>query len=184
MNRIGSQEVLAAGTILLVPQQERRPLEPEAPREDVFVVSKRVAAAADKAFFYRVVSGDTLGKVADSFAVTRLELLAWNALDEGARLVPGMTLQVFIRQGANVRVRCVKDRDARVLVAGTPEFFDYYEGLNGKKRIVVAAREGDTLASVGRKYGMTVGWMERVNRRSRTDKLEPVSRSWSTPTAL
>jgi membrane-bound lytic murein transglycosylase D len=174
LNRIGSQEVLAAGTILLVPQQERRPLEPEAPREDVFVVSKRVAAAADKErFFYRVVSGDTLGKVADSFAVTRLELLAWNALDEGARLVPGMTLQVFIRQGANVRVRCVKDRDARVLVAGTPEFFDYYEGLNGKKRIVVAAREGDTLASVGRKYGMTVGWMERVNRRSRTDKLEP-----------
>jgi membrane-bound lytic murein transglycosylase D len=174
LNRIGSQEVLAAGTVMLVPQQDRRPLEPEAPREDVVVVSKRIAAPAGKdRLFYRVVSGDTLGKVADAFKVTRLELLAWNALDEAARLVPGMTLQVFVKQGENVRVRCVKDRDARVLVAGTPEFFDYYEGLNGKKRIVVAAREGDSLASVGRRYGMTVGWMERVNRRSRTDKLEP-----------
>ncbi len=174
LNRIGSQEVLAAGTILLVPQQDRRPLETEAPREDVVVVSKRVAAQADRdRLFYRVLSGDTLGKVSDSFGVSRLELLAWNALDEGARLVPGMTLQVFVKRGTNVRVRCTKDSDARVLVAGTPEFFDYFEGLNGKKRIVVAAKDGDTLASIGRRHGMTVGWMERVNRRSRTDKLEP-----------
>jgi membrane-bound lytic murein transglycosylase D len=174
LNRIGSQEVLAAGAVLLVPQQDRRPVEPEAPREDVVVVSRRVTAPPGKErLFYRVVSGDTLGKVADAFRVSRHELLAWNALDEGARLVPGMTLQVFVKQGTDVRVRCMKERDARVLVAGTPEFFDYYEGLNGKKRIVVAARPGDTLASVGRRYGMTVGWMERVNRRSRTDKLEP-----------
>jgi LysM repeat protein len=59
-----------------------------------------------------------------------------------------------------------------VLVAGSPEFFDYFEGLNGKKRIVVEAKDGDTLATLGRRYGMSVGWMERINRRSRKKKLE------------
>jgi membrane-bound lytic murein transglycosylase D len=37
--------------------------------------------------------------------------------------------------------------------------------------VVVSARVNDTLATLGKRYGMTVGSMERVNRRSRTDKL-------------
>jgi len=57
------------------------------------------------------------------------------------------------------------------LVAGSPEFYDYFEGQNGRKRVVVSARENDTLATLGKRYGMTVGSMERINRRSRTDKL-------------
>jgi LysM repeat protein len=34
---------------------------------------------------------------------------------------------------------------------------------------VVRAKDGDTLASIGKRYGSTVGSMERINRRSRTD---------------
>jgi beta-glucosidase len=63
--------------------------------------------------------------------------------------------------------------NARVLVAGSDEFFDYFEGLNGKKRLTIVAKEGDTLSSIGRRFGISVGWMERINRRARTQKLEP-----------
>ena len=177
LNRVGPQEVLAAGTILLVPQRERATAELASSAEEVVIVSRQVPTPPEhERLFYRVLSGDTLGKIAAALSVTRHELLAWNAIDESARLVPGMTLQVFVKRGGAPRARCLSEREARVLVAGTPEFFDYYEGLNGKKRIVVAAKEGDTLAGIGRRYGMTVGWMERVNRRSRSDKLEPGER--------
>src|SRR5690606_18189818 len=70
-------------------------------------------------------------------------------------------------------VRHLPESRARILVAGSPEFFDYFEGQNGKKRLVVRARSGDTLAIIGKRYGMSVGWMERVNRRSRTDPVRP-----------
>jgi LysM repeat protein len=61
--------------------------------------------------------------------------------------------------------------EAKVLVAGSSEFFDHFEGLNGKRRMVVTVKAGDTLASIGRRYQTSVGWMERINRRSRSDKL-------------
>jgi len=84
-----------------------------------------------------------------------------------------MVLTVWVPQGKAVTgVRLLSEKDVRVLVAGTPEFFDHFEGLNGKRRISVEARSGDTLASLGRRYGMSVGWMERINRRSRSKKLE------------
>ncbi len=38
--------------------------------------------------------------------------------------------------------------------------------------MVVEARAGDSLASLGRRYGMSIGWMERINRRSRKKALE------------
>jgi hypothetical protein len=85
-----------------------------------------------------------------------------------------MTLQIWTKPGTDLaNVRALRESDAKVLVAGTPEFIDYFEAQNGKKRVTVAARAGDTLASLGRRYGMSVGWMERINRRSRKKELRP-----------
>ena len=129
---------------------------------------------AKKRVFYRVQGGDTLERIARAFAVAHSEILAWNALDPSARLVSGMVLTLWVPPRADLSsVRVLDERDVKVLVAGTPDFFDHFEGLNGKKRITVEAKNGDTLASLGRRYGMSVGWMERINRRSRQKKLEP-----------
>src|SRR6185436_1515959 len=123
--------------------------------------------------FYRALAGDSLSRVAQALGVTSAERLAWNALDDNARLQPGMVLQAYVPAAAPLgAVKIVRERDTRVLVSGSDEFFDYFEGLNGRKRISVVAREGDTLRSIGRRYGMSVGWMERINRRSRSKKLE------------
>jgi membrane-bound lytic murein transglycosylase D len=138
----------------------------------VVVPDRNVDYPGRKRVFYRVVSGDTTAGVATAFKITPQELSDWNTLDVQARLEPGMSLQVFVPKEADLsKVLHVPEAHAKILVAGTPEFSGYFEGQNGKKRLVIAAREGDTLATIGKRYGMTIGQMERVNRRGRSDKL-------------
>jgi membrane-bound lytic murein transglycosylase D len=173
LNHVGAQETLASGTLLLVPK-----LPPSAsssgPRDDdVVVIARDLAPPPDTTrVFYPVLTGDSVESIASAFGVARADLLAWNALDGDARLQDGMVLQLFPKKSFDMRrLRHLRDGDVKILVAGTPAFFDHFEGLNGKRRLVVTVRQGDTLASIGRRYDTTVGWMERINRRSRTDEL-------------
>ena len=174
LNHIDKDEVLDAWTVLLVPRSasQRKPAEPETP--DVVVVPPRRFDYPDRQrIFYVVRPGDSLTEIASAVGVTAADLESWNAIDPNARLQPGMTLQAWVADAARLAsVRYFQDADTRVLVAGTPEFIEYYEGLNGKERIVVAARDGDTLSKIGRRYGVSSGWMERINRKSRRKKLK------------
>jgi membrane-bound lytic murein transglycosylase D len=170
LNHVEPKEVLAAGTVLLVPRGARGANADV--NDDVVVVPPREFVYAERSrLFYRVVPGDTLSRVANAFSVSVADIGLWNALDESARLQPGMALQLFVDKNRSFAARTVSPAQTRVLVAGSPEFYDYFEAQNGRKRVVVSARENDTLATLGKRYGMTVGSMERVNRRSRTDKL-------------
>jgi membrane-bound lytic murein transglycosylase D len=174
VNRIGASEVLAQGSLVLVPRAPASAIQPAPSKDDdVVVVARALETPPDCVrVFYPVVIGDTVAEVALAFGVQRAELLAWNALDPAARLQEGMVLQVFPKASFNLaRVRALKEGAVRVLVAGSSEFFDFFEGNNGKRRLVVTVKSGDTLASIGRRYDTSVGWMERINRRPRTDRL-------------
>jgi membrane-bound lytic murein transglycosylase D len=174
INRVRDDEPLPAGTVLLVPKPGESTPTTDAEDEVVVVAPRNWSYPDRRRVFYRIRSGDTLGHVAQAFDVSRSELEAWNALDPSARLQPGMVLQVFVQKGSDLSsVRYLEEARARVLIAGTPDFIDYHEGQKGKKRLTVEAKDGDTLASIGRRYGMSVGWMERINRRSRSKKLRP-----------
>ncbi len=169
INRVEPKEVLAAGTVLLVPRAQGTV---SAPNDEVVVVPPREFSYAERSrLFYRVLPGDTLSRVANVFALSVADVSLWNALDESARLQSGMALQLFVDKGKTFAARTLSPSDTHVLVAGSPEFYDYFEGQNGRKRVVVSAKESDTLATLGKRYGMSVGSMERINRRSRTDKL-------------
>ena len=170
-NRVAADEVLTAGTVLLVPRVARNTEpDPTTAAELVVVPTRNIDYPDRKRVFYRVVSGDTASGVAAAFRVSPQELADWNALDVQARLEPGMSLQVFVTKTADLsKVLHVPEAHAKILIAGSPEFCDYFEGQNGKKRLLIAAREGDTLTAIGKRYGMTVGQMERVNRRGRSD---------------
>jgi membrane-bound lytic murein transglycosylase D len=122
--------------------------------------------------FYRVLVGDTLREIADSFHVTIDEVRRWNDIDPSARLQEGMTLQLFVPSDADLSNAVVLgENDVRVLPVGSDEFFAYWESLKGRKRITVTARDGETLAALGQRYGMTPGMIERVNHRNRGEKL-------------
>jgi membrane-bound lytic murein transglycosylase D len=169
LNRVDPKEVLAPGTVLLVPRGERS-RETDALDNVVVVPPRSFDYPERKRVFYRVLSGDSLSRVAEVFGVSRGDLALWNALDDSARLPPGLTLQLFVQRDRDLsRVRCISQAKAKILIAGSSEFFDYFEGQSGRRRFVVRAKDGDTLASIGKRYGATVGSMERINRRSRTD---------------
>ncbi len=164
-NHVTADERLKAGAVLLVSRapgdaDSRPPAD-----EEAVVVPARAAAAPERArVFYRVVPGDTLSDVARAFDVTPSELSAWNTLDPRATLQSAMTIQVYVKPSLDLSgIRCLAEHEVRVLVAGSEEFYAYFEAQNGRKRITVTAKKGDTLATIGRRHGMTNGMMERIN---------------------
>lgn len=178
INDLKGDEALAPGTVLLVPEAAafRRPAaEPD--QNIVVVPERRLAYPGRDRVFYRVVGGDTLDRIARTFHVRTDDLLAWNLLDKSARLQSQMVLQVFVPRDTPLdQVRHLKESEAKVLVVGTDEFFEYHEAQNGRKRVVITVARGDTLSTIGQRYGMSVGSMERINRRSRRDILHPGER--------
>jgi membrane-bound lytic murein transglycosylase D len=166
-NRVAPDERLRAGNVLFVPRVPSGENKAPADEEVVVVPARRFPDGDRRRVFYRVLFGDTLADVASAFGVAPSELSLWNALDKAANLQLGMTLQVFVAKDADLtRVRCLSEHEVRVLVAGSEEFFEYFEAQNGRKRITVTAKKGDTLALIGRRYGMSNGMMERINRLS------------------
>jgi|HubBroStandDraft_2_1064218.scaffolds.fasta_scaffold27742_2 membrane-bound lytic murein transglycosylase D len=134
---------------------------------DLFVYPDR------RRVFYRVVVGDTVKDIADAFHVTVDDLRRWNDIDPAGRLLEGMTLQVFVPTNADLsKVSVLAENDARIVPVGSIEFFDFWEGTRGKRRIVVEARPGDTLDSIGKRHGVSSTMMERVNRRGRNEALK------------
>lgn len=172
LNQIGDAERLDPGTVLLLPGGAK----PATQRDvHVAVVGRDVVAqTGQRRVFYEVSAGDSLSQVASALGVRETELCRWNLLNPSAFLRQGMTLQVLVEKDAMLSdVRVLPEHEVKVLIAGSAEFHEHFEGLKGKQRVTITVREGDTLSGLGARYGMTVGSMERVNRRSRTAKLLP-----------
>jgi membrane-bound lytic murein transglycosylase D len=122
--------------------------------------------------FYRVAAGDTLPDVADTFHVTADDLGRWNPIDPSARLQEGMTLQVFVKDGADLsKIEHLAERDVYCLTPGSEEFFTYFEALRGRKRTTIVIEEGDTWERLAKRFNLTLGQLERINQRSRSEKL-------------
>jgi membrane-bound lytic murein transglycosylase D len=184
LNAITPGEVVRGGTVLLVPLSSAPPPAAQAvaaapatpPKDDkasVAVVPADIFVYPDRRrVFYRVLVGDTLREIADTFHVTIDEVRRWNDLDPSARLQEGMTIQLFVPADADLtRALVLGESDVRVLRVGSDEFFSYWESLKGRKRIALTAKDGDTLAAIGNRYGMSPGMMERINHRNRGEKL-------------
>jgi membrane-bound lytic murein transglycosylase D len=179
LNAIAPGEVVRGGTVLLLPKAGTPA--PAATQATVDAASKAVVVVPAELFvypdrrrvFYRVVVGDTVKEIADAFHVTIDDLRRWNDLDPVGRLLEGMTLQVFVPASADLsKVSVLAENDAHVVPVGSSEFFEYWEGAKGKHRIVVQAKAGETIESIGRKYGVQGSTMERINRRTRNEALK------------
>jgi len=173
LNGLAHGEVVRGGAVLLLPKGATPTASAEEAERPNVVVPADVFVYPDRRrVFYRVLPGDTLRDIAVAFHVTVDELRRWNDVDPAARLQEGMTLQVFAPQDAELgKAVTLSESEVNVLPVGSDEFFAYWEGLKHRKRLVVTAKVGDTLESIGRRYGMPVASMERINRRGRRDTL-------------
>lgn len=115
--------------------------------------------------FYRTRDGDTLDAIADVLAVRADDLVVWNNLDPEAKLHPKMVLQAFVRRDYDpTQVVLLDPAHVRVVTLGSEEFLELEAARRGKKRLIIEAKTGDTLAKLGRRYGLTVGDLARINR--------------------
>lgn len=171
-NALSAAEFLEVGTVLVLPKGAK--LRNQKPPTDVVVSRLLRPEDGQRLVYYHTRAHDDLDEIAHAFGVSVADLARLNALSDTALLREGMTLQVVVAKDAALHdVRHTEDKDAHVLLAGSQQFHEHFEAVKGKKRVQVTARKGDSLSSVGRRYGMSVGSMERVNRRSRNSELVP-----------
>ncbi len=175
INAIAPGEVLRGGAVLLVPKLAANAPPPavSADRTPVIVPETMFVYPDRKRVFYKVLAGDTLDGVATALHVTVDDLRRWNELDPSARLQEGMTVQAFVPNAVDLsKVMLLGENDVRILAVGTDEFFAFWEGSKGKKRVVVTARNGETVEAVGKRFGVSGNLMEKINRRGRGDVLK------------
>jgi membrane-bound lytic murein transglycosylase D len=122
--------------------------------------------------FYQTRDGDGLDEVADVFGVRTEDLVEWNNLDAAAKLHPRMVLQIFVRRDFDpAGVLLLDPGKVRVVTLGSEEFLQLETARRGKKRLYYSAKAGDTLAKLGRRYGLTPGDLARINRFSYNTEL-------------
>jgi membrane-bound lytic murein transglycosylase D len=122
--------------------------------------------------FYRTRDGDDLEEIADAFGVRSEDLVEWNNLDPAAKLHPKMVLQIFVRKDFDPTGVVLLDASkVRVVTLGSEEFLELETARRGKKRLTYTAKAGDTLAKLGRRYGLTPGDLARINRFSYNTEL-------------
>lgn len=174
MNAIAPGETVRGGNVLLVPAAVRTTPPAQAPapgpKQSVVVPADVFVYPDRKRVFYRVLVGDTLREIATALRVTPDDLRRWNDLDAAARLQEGMTLQVFVAPDADLsRAAVMQESEVRVLAVGSDEFFAMLEKEKSFRRVVVVAKAGDTLESIGRQHQVPAKVMERANRRGRSE---------------
>jgi membrane-bound lytic murein transglycosylase D len=174
MNGIGPGELVRGGTLLLVPHATATAQTTTATNVDkpvAVVPADLFVYPGRKRVFYKVSVGDTVKEVADAMHVTVDELRRWNDIDPSSRLQEGMTLQAFVQEGADLsKIALLAENDVRVLTVGSEEFFAYFDKT--RKRIVVTAKAGETIDTIGKRFGVSASTMERINRRSRGEVLK------------
>jgi membrane-bound lytic murein transglycosylase D len=122
--------------------------------------------------FYRTRDGDSIDEIAETFAVLPDDLIEWNNLDPTAKLQPKLILQVYVRKDFDpAGVLMVDSSKVRVVTLGSEEFLELQTARRGKRRVFYTAKSGDTLAKVGRRYGLTAGDLARINRFSYNTEL-------------
>lgn len=121
--------------------------------------------------FHRVQGGDTLRDISERYHVTSDEIVKWNQVDPAAKLVEGMTLQLFIPMDLEpAKLGALLDSEVKIVSVGSEDFIALFE-LRGRKRVIVKAKPGDTLATIADQHHVSAAQLERINRRARTDKL-------------
>lgn len=174
LNALSNDEVPRPGTVLMVPPRaDRNAKKPSDDKPVIVVPVEFVAPAGHQRRFYEAVGGDTLEGVAQALSVNADDLRRWNGLDPRARLHPGMSLMAIVPEGQNLSaVRTLSEENVRVLVVGSDPFFEHFEGLKGRTRTTTVVRPGETWGAIAKRVGLSVGMLERINRRSRQTPLQ------------
>ncbi len=165
LNGLGEEERAGVGTVLLVPVRPRPRRDADGERPVVSVPPGVEVVPGRRRVFYRVVRGDSAAEIARFFRVSPAELRAWNRVDPDAELQSGMFLQLFVQPSLDLsRAVVLSPDEVQVLEIGSDAFFAYHEGQSGRVRVRYEVQAGDTLSSIGQRFGIRVSSLARINQ--------------------
>jgi membrane-bound lytic murein transglycosylase D len=169
LSGLSAEHRVTGGTELFVPDRAPVPVVDSA-RPLVLVSPVRNPPAHRRRVFYRTGVGDTLREIARALNVTREELIEWNQLDPSVRVPAGLWLQAWITgEPSMARVRSLSE--VEVVERGTDSAAERIAAQDGRVRLVVTVRPGDTMSSLAARYGLTTGSLARINMRPRNATL-------------
>jgi membrane-bound lytic murein transglycosylase D len=184
INGVKESIELRAGVAILVPPKRTAPDKAKDKDRDgdktgdsdetilVAVPERSFSYEGRERVFYRTRDGDGLNEIADAFGVKPDELCEWNNLDPSAKLQARMVVQIFVRKDFDrAGVMLLDPTQVRAVSLGSEEFLELETARRGKKRLYYTAKTGDTLAKLGRRYGLTPGDLARINRFSYNTEL-------------
>jgi len=174
LNELTDEDELTAGFALLVPDVPPRAEEAPAEPLVVGIPPGDFEYPGKRRVFYRATGREDADEVAAFFQVQRDELLRWNQLDPQATLTSDIILQLFVAPDFDLtRAVVLGENDVRVLTVGSDEFFDWQQTQAGRVRFRYVVAPGDTLSSIGQRFGIGSGSLARINRFSRRRTLQP-----------
>jgi membrane-bound lytic murein transglycosylase D len=163
------------GMTLMVPARE--PARPSIEVRPVVAVAEdsEPGPAGSTRVFVRVAYAEDVTVMARALRVPPPLLTRWNRLDPAARLQPGMWLQAWVNDDPSGAVRVWREDELELVFRGSETFHDRAVAETGQVRLRVVVREGDTMASLARRYHITVGRIARINHLERDAVLTPGS---------
>lgn len=176
-NGLERRERVSYGEELLIPKDALGTWTPRASRkETVIVPNARLQIDGKKKWFYEVHRGDTLAVLGEGLGLNPMDVVLWNDLDPGAKLQPGMVLQLFLPADEEVHTLALVDQQH--IVAVSPESVaakKIARKKKARKRVYHRVKSGESLWLVAHKYRVTVGDLKKWNRKQvgRKNVLQP-----------
>jgi peptidoglycan lytic transglycosylase D len=176
LNDLYPHESPRPGTVVLVPAGRTAK-----GATDVAGVTKPVAVVPQQPFgyaqrrrvFIEPVFGDTVEDIARVAEVTPVEIRRWNHLSSRAKLQERMLLQLFVAEDHHPTTALFYEREnVELVTVESQRFFDHVVGSNGRARVEIVCAQGDTWRKLSKRFGISLGSLERINHRSRSSSLK------------
>jgi membrane-bound lytic murein transglycosylase D len=165
LNGIEDSTEFRPGLTIVVPDGKGPIAPPPCETTIVAVPDKDFTVAGKRRVFYRTLSGDSIQDVSVFFRVKPSDVARWNSLDLDAKLCGNLVLELFVDQSFDTSQAALVDPSTvRVVTTGSDEFFDLVEARRGRVRLSYVVKKGDDLKRIGKKFGLTVADLERINR--------------------
>lgn len=173
LSGLGEASAVRPGVTLMVPARE--PSAPSVDARPVVAVEENAAPgpAGGARVFVRVAYAEDVAVMARALRVTPALLASWNHLDPAARLQPNMWLQAWVSGDPSGAARVWREEELDLVHRGSEAFHDRAVAETGQVRLRVTVRDGDTMASLARRYHVTVGRIARINHLERNADLSP-----------
>jgi membrane-bound lytic murein transglycosylase D len=174
LNDLGPDATVRPGAKLRVPDVEPAALAPEEGPVVVGVPARKFDHPDRRRAFYRVTGEETLTDIGAFFRVGVDEIRRWNDVSPDAALPRGLVLQLYVPKSVDLSRAIVLPPDGvQPLVIGSEEFLDFHEAQRGRTRLRYRVKEGDTLARLADRFGLSIGSIARINGFSTSTRLEP-----------